>query len=119
MNTIQNILNGLTSEQIFKLGVLQAAFSNQKFARENIKKVLVEHNENLNYRKTCPPFEEVCNSADLRVEGSQHALWEAIKRKRQQEKFYKRCKHEALEAGISQQVIARFVGFLDSLGSHG
>lgn len=115
MKTLEEFFVGLNSQQIFKLGILAGAHSNRNFAREKLKAAHKEYEADLQYRRTCPPFEEVCLGADARVEHSSGVFEKALGFSKNQEKWFKRIRHEAIELGISETLIQEFVEFLGTL----
>lgn len=115
MKTLNDFFVGLSAQQIFKLGELAGAYSNRNFARQKLKVAHKEYEADLQYRRTCPPFEEVCLGADARVEHSSGVFEKALGFSKNQEKWFKRLRHEAVEAGISEALIQEFVEFLSTL----
>jgi len=112
MKTLEEFFVGLNSQQIFKLGILAGAYSNRKFAREKLKTSKQELEADKEYRRTCPPFEQVCLGADARVDESSGAFHKALGFSTSQEKWFKRIRHEAVELGIPETLIQEFVEFL-------
>lgn len=112
MKTLEEFFVGLNPQQIFKLGILAGAYSNRSFAREKLKAAHQAHEADKEYRRTCPPFEEVCLGADARVDESSGAFYKALGFSTSQEKWFKRTRHESVEAGIPETLVQEFVEFL-------
>lgn len=109
---LDDLLAFLTPRQVYFLGRLEVAHSNRAFMRKRAKATstsLLAAKKNVS---TFGMFEDCGPSYEADYAQAQGEHQQATANEIACEKFYKKCKHELLEAGAPQDIVEGFVQML-------
>lgn len=106
------VLGELTSYQVFMLGRLEVAHSNRKFTRQRAREAKVRFDQAAKDRGIFGMYEDCASSYEASCAEKQGEFDAAVAAEVSAEKFYKKCKHELLEAGAPEDVVQGFLEIL-------
>jgi hypothetical protein len=105
---LDDIFCQLTPRQVFMLGRLDAAFSNFKFQSAKVKPAKVD----MDNSPFGPGLASLGDFYDGMRRDCENAYREAVAHMVEAERFFRKCRHECLEAGAPESVVAGYVKML-------